>query len=62
MSMRLSPDDARALDDVAKRAPTIPRLTIARMALRLGLIALRANPARLLEAPTPAVKPTRRVR
>jgi len=48
ISMRLSPDDSEALDAVSERIP-IPRLTIARIALRIGLVELKENPARVLE-------------
>lgn len=48
ISMRLSPDDNEELDAVCERIP-MPRLTIARIALRLGLAELKENPARVLE-------------
>jgi hypothetical protein len=48
ISMRLSPDDSEELDAVCEHIP-MPRLTIARIALRLGLAELRKNPARVLD-------------
>ena len=51
ISMRLTTDDKRLLKKVAERIPMMPRLTIARAALRLGLAALDEDPARVLEQP-----------
>jgi hypothetical protein len=48
MSMRLSPEDGELLDAVAALVPVVPRLTLARIALRIGLEAIRQNPARAL--------------
>jgi hypothetical protein len=48
ISMRLSPDDRQLLDSVSALVPVIPRLTLARLALRLGLEVIRQNPARAL--------------
>jgi len=48
ISMRLTQRDRAMLAAVAKRIPTIPRLTLARLALRLGLSIIRANPAEAL--------------
>jgi hypothetical protein len=48
ISMRLSPDDRALLDSVSALVPVIPRLTLARLALRLGLEVIRQNPARAL--------------
>jgi hypothetical protein len=48
ISMRLSPEDSKELDVVCERLP-MPRLTVARIALRIGLSELRENPARILE-------------
>jgi hypothetical protein len=48
ISMRLAPQDAAALDAVSSLIP-MPRLTIARIALRLGLAELREHPTRVLE-------------
>lgn len=35
--MRLSEEDKRLLDDVSRSAPLVPRLTLARFAMRIGL-------------------------
>jgi hypothetical protein len=51
ISMRLSPDDRQLLDSVSALVPVIPRLTLARLALRIGLEAIRQNPARALTPP-----------
>jgi hypothetical protein len=51
ISMRLTPEDSEELDAVCEQMP-IPRLTVARIALRLGLAELRKNPARVLEGKT----------
>jgi hypothetical protein len=51
ISMRLSPDDRHLLDSVAALVPVVPRLTLARVALRLGLEVIRRNPAEALAAP-----------
>jgi hypothetical protein len=48
ISMRLSPDDRQLLDSVSALVPVIPRLTLARLALRIGLEAIRQDPARTL--------------
>jgi hypothetical protein len=48
ISMRLSADDRQLLDAVSALVPVIPRLTLARLALRIGLEAIRQNPARAL--------------
>ena len=50
ISMRLSSEDGDALDRVAKLIPAIPRLTLARMALRIGLEEIRKQPARTMTA------------
>jgi hypothetical protein len=52
MSMRLSPEDGELLDAVAALVPVVPRLTLARIALRIGLEVIRKNPARALGAVT----------
>lgn len=44
ISMRLSLKDRRLLDVVAALVPVIPRLTLARVALRIGLEVIRENP------------------
>jgi hypothetical protein len=51
ISMRLAPEDRHLLDVVSKAIPAIPRLTLARIAMRLGLEEIRQNPARALGAP-----------
>jgi len=48
ISMRLSQEDRELLDRVASSVPAVPRLTLARIALRIGLDAIRQNPARAL--------------
>jgi hypothetical protein len=48
ISMRLSPDDSASLDQVAQLIPAIPRLTLARMALRIGLEEIRKRPTRAI--------------
>lgn len=48
ISMRLSPDDRKLLDHVSSMVPVIPRLTLARIALRIGLETIRQNPAQAL--------------
>lgn len=48
ISMRLSPDDSELLGSVAALVPVVPRLTLARVAMRLGLEQIRQNPARAL--------------
>ena len=53
ISMRLSPEDSDDLDAVCEKIP-MPRLTVARIAMRLGLAELRENPARVLETPAKA--------
>ncbi len=51
LSMRLSAEDSHLLDSVAQLVPVIPRLTLARLALRIGLETIRQNPARALAVP-----------
>jgi hypothetical protein len=48
VSMRLSLDDKRLLDAVAAQVPVVPALTLARIAMRIGLAAIRQDPARAL--------------
>ncbi len=51
ISIRLSSDDIEQLDDVATRILVdglVPRLTLARIALQLGLEMIRKNPAMAL--------------
>ena len=48
ISMRLSMEDCVLLEKVSTAVPAIPRLTLARLALRMGLDAIRQNPARAL--------------
>jgi hypothetical protein len=51
ISMRLSPDDRQLLETVAGLVPVVPKLTLARLALRIGLETIRRNPAQALAAP-----------
>lgn len=60
ISMRLTPHDTEALDQVCEQLP-IPRLTVARIALRLGLAELKRNPARVLEG-EPRDQPKRKAK
>jgi hypothetical protein len=48
ISMRLLPKDSQLLNSVAALVSVIPRLTLARIALRIGLEQIRQNPARAL--------------
>lgn len=48
ISMRLYPEDSQLLNSVAALVPVVPRLTLARVAMRLGLEQIRKNPARAL--------------
>jgi len=50
ISLRLSPEDGAALDRIAKLVPAVPRLTLARMALRIGVEEIRKRPARAMSA------------
>jgi predicted transcriptional regulator len=61
IAIRLSDDDLSRLDSLTARIPIASRNAVARAALRLGLDALEANPARIVEAPPPrrGRKPTR---
>jgi hypothetical protein len=49
ISLRISRDDRAMLDRLAKRVPIKP-LTIARIAMRLGLAELDRNPAAFFES------------
>lgn len=49
ISMRLAPEDVELLDSVAALVPVVPRLTLARAALKIGLAHIRQNPARALK-------------
>lgn len=49
--MRLSPEDRQVLDAVAALVHVVPRLTLARIAFRLGLEIIRKNPAQALAIP-----------
>jgi hypothetical protein len=53
ISLRLSDEDVALLDMLSKRFP-MKKLTIARIALRLGLTELDRNPAAIFQADTPA--------
>lgn len=59
ISMRLTQRDLATLEEVAERVPAIPRLTLARLAMRLGLEVIRNNPAEAL-APAKVVAALRR--
>jgi hypothetical protein len=48
VSLRLTDDDRSRLDAVAARLPVVPRLTLARIALRMGLEVIAKNPSVLL--------------
>lgn len=48
ISMRLSPEDRQLLDAVGALVQVVPRLTLARIALRIGLEAIRKNPMQVL--------------
>ncbi len=65
ISMRLAPEDTNALNEVCERIP-MPRLTVARIALRLGLAALMKDPAKVFaqeaRPPTKATIQSWRVR
>ena len=50
MSMRLSVDDRKLLETVSAMVPVLPTLTLARVALRIGLETIRRDPARALGA------------
>jgi predicted transcriptional regulator len=52
VSLRLSDDDRKRLDAVAEQLPIVPRLTLARIALRMGLDAIGKNPGALLTVST----------
>jgi hypothetical protein len=52
VSMRLSPDDRKRLDRVASQVPIVPRLTLVRLAFRIGLEAIAQNPTRALRGVT----------
>lgn len=60
-SIRLSTDDVETLDDLAERT-SIPRLMIARMAMRIGLAIARKDPGKLLMAGTPTRRRRKRPR
>jgi len=49
ISLRVTPDDRKALDALAARFP-LKAMTIARIALRLGMAEIARNPAALFEA------------
>jgi hypothetical protein len=48
ISMRLSEEDKRMLDQVAAMAPLVPRLTLARFAMRIGLKKIKGQRGALL--------------
>jgi hypothetical protein len=45
--MRLSEEDKRMLDEVSRSAPLVPRLTLARFAMRIGLKKIKAQKSAL---------------
>jgi hypothetical protein len=47
MSIRLMPEDVARLEEVAKQLP-LPKTTVARLALLLGLKIATADPSKLL--------------
>jgi len=47
ISMRLSEEDKRMLDEVSRSAPLVPRLTLARFAMRIGLKKIKAQKSAL---------------
>jgi hypothetical protein len=49
VSMRLSADDDKLLRSVAAQVPVIPPLTLARVAMRIGLEIIQKDPARAIE-------------
>jgi hypothetical protein len=51
ISMRLSPEDRQLLETVSGMVPVVPKLTLARVALRIGLDVIRRNPAQALAGP-----------
>ena len=51
ITLRLAPADRDALDAVARTIPDVPTLTIARIALRLGLRRLAEDPKRIVGQP-----------
>lgn len=48
ISMRLAAEDRQLIEAVAALVPVVPRLTLARIALRIGLEVLLKNPTRAL--------------
>ena len=50
-SLRVEEADVEALDDLCERIPTMTKSVIARAALRLGILALREDPGRVVVAP-----------
>ncbi|HEX2870015.1 MAG TPA: hypothetical protein VHP33_02140 [Polyangiaceae bacterium] len=52
ISMRLSPEDRQLLETVGGLVPVVPKLTLARIALRIGLEVIRKNPAQALATPS----------
>jgi len=52
ISMRLSPGDKQLLKSVAATVPVIPPLTLARVAMRIGLEVIRQDPSRALGGPS----------
>ncbi len=48
VSIRISAPDRRLLEQVSKEVPAIPKLTLARLAMRIGLELIRREPAVLV--------------
>lgn len=48
--MRLSLEDDATLEQISELIPAVPKLTLARMALRIGLEEIRKRPTRAMAA------------
>lgn len=65
LSLRVEEADLAALNDIAGRINTVSKAQVMRAALRLGILALREDPGRVIvpppavDAPAPAAKPAR---
>lgn len=55
-SLRVTNEDRALIDEVAALIPAASTSQVLRAALRLGLAALRADPAKVLTTPPPAVE------
>lgn len=49
MSMRMSEDDDRLLKSVAAQVQIVPKLVLARIAMRLGLLLMQKDPMGVLK-------------